>query len=70
MWSGSDSSHHWHARHLAAVERGQPQRQPQQQPSMLLDDIHDACSPQPDTTAPAWAPVWSRLHDLGLDRQH
>ena len=63
MRSSSHSRQHWHARQLAAVEMGQ------QQPSMPLDDTHEACSTQPDTPALAWAPVWSRLHDLGLDRQ-
>ena len=70
MRSSSDSRQHWHARQLTDVEMGQQQQQPQQQPSMPLEDTHDACSTQPNTPAPAWAPVWSRLHDLGLDRQH
>ena len=70
MRSSSVSRQHWHARQLAAVEMDQQQPQPHQQLSMPMDDAHNACSPQPDTPAPAWAPVWSRLHDLGLDRQH
>ena len=70
MRSSSDSRQHWRARQLAAVEMDQRQHQPQQQLSMPLDDTQNACSPQPDTPAPAWAPVWSRIHDLGLDRQH
>ena len=54
-----------------AAEMGQHQQQPQQQPRRLpLDDTHDAQSPQPDTPVPAWAPVLSRLHLLGLNRQH
>ena len=70
MRSSSDSRQHWRARQLAAVEMDQQQHQPQQQLSMPLDDTQNACSPQPDTPAPAWAPLWSRIHDLGLDRQH
>jgi exonuclease III len=70
MRSSSDSRQHWHARQLAAAEMEQQQPQPQQQLSMPLDDTLNACSPQPNAPAPAWAPVWSRIHDLGLDRQH
>ena len=57
MRNSSDSRQHWHARQLAAVEMDQQQHQLQQQLSMPLDDTQDACSPQPDTPAPAWALV-------------
>ena len=62
MRSSSDSRQHWHARQLAAVEMGQPQHQPRQQRSLPFDNTHDACSPQPGTPSPAWAPVWLRIH--------
>ena len=66
MRSSSDSRQHWRARQLAAVEMGQTQPQPRQQRSLPLNDTLDACSPQPDTPAPAWAPVWSRIHSLRM----
>ena len=69
MKSSSNSRQHWHARHLAAVEMNQQQHQLRRR-SLPLDDTHDACSPQSGTPAPAWAPVWSRIRSLELNRQH
>ena len=72
MRSSSDSRQHCQgdARQLVSLEMGQQQHQPGQQRSLPLDDTNDACSPQPGSPASAWAPVWSRLHSLGLNRQH
>ena len=58
---------HWRARqHVRTTQDAQGTPPASQQPA---DDITDVAAKVSEATAP-WSAVWTRLHHMGLDRQH